>query len=122
MGETMKIHRSLAASLRIVTIALLLAYTNVNADENWQTSTIKSVYPLGSGTSFVIVLQNPTTSCTNASNYHYAQVGQNGVTAEGLKLLYAAALAAHLSGRSISINFDGSTDNCFVNRLYVRES
>lgn len=103
-------------------LALLVTYTNANAADNWQTSTIKSVYPLGSGTSFVIVLVNPTTSCTNASNYHYVQVGQNGITAEGMKMLYAAALAAHLSGRSITINFDDSTNNCFINRLYVRES
>lgn len=118
----MKIRGSLVASLRIVTMALFLTFANVNAAENWHTSAIKNVYPVGTGTSFVLVLQNPTSSCTNASNYHYVWVGQNGVTAEGMKMPYAAALAAHISGRSITINFDDSTNNCFINRLYVRES
>ncbi len=90
------------------------------AKPTWHTGKITKVYPLANG-NFVITFANNSSYCTNASRpkYHYVVVGQNGVTEKGIEFLYSAALAAAATGKKVSINFDTSDKNCYVNRLQV---
>lgn len=96
----------------------LLAIANASATERSHISTVKFVYPLASG-DFVIGLDTDTTACTSTSSpkYYFVTVGANGVTTEGSKKLYAAALTAITTRQTISLTFDDSTAYCYVNRL-----
>lgn len=101
-------------------IATLLSSSAI-ADPTWHTSTIRQVYPLANG-DVVLTFMEDSAACASAStpDYFYIRVGLNGVTAEGLKNMLAAALTAASTGKSVSINFDDSNPGCFVNRLSVR--
>jgi hypothetical protein len=45
--------------------------------------------------------------------------GQNGVSAEGTELMYAAALAALTARHEINVAFDEATSDCFINHFTV---
>jgi hypothetical protein len=93
---------------KIIGIALFSA--EAQATEAYLSSTVKAVYP-----------HSP--SCTDTQNpqYFHVAAGQNGVTAEGVKTMLAAALTAYATASPISIAFDTSTTNCYLNRLAVGE-
>ncbi|MEW5251045.1 response regulator receiver protein [Microbulbifer discodermiae] len=88
------------------------------AEEVVFTSQVTRVYPFGNGT-FVITLQESSPSCTRTDNYYHVKVGENGVTQEGLQLMFSAALAGLASGKNVSIFFDSSSSNCYINRLSI---
>jgi hypothetical protein len=99
------------------TLALVSA---AHAADVWHTATIKFIYPQGDG-SFVLIFNSDAASCTSVSNpdYYTVRANTNGVTAEGLKLMYAAALMAKASDREVTINFSTSTNECAINRLQI---
>ena len=102
-------------------LLLLLTFSNTAISaEVWLSSKVKSVYPLSNG-DFIILFQENSPACTSSepSHYYYVSVGQNGVTLEGSKKIYSAALTAGASGKSLVIAFDDSTANCFINRASV---
>ena len=102
-------------------LVILALAVDSQAANVWHVSTIKSIYPQGNGTTVVLIFDTDSPSCANANtpNYYYIAVGQNGVTAEGLRNMYAAALAAAAAGLSVTINFDDGTTGCYINRLLV---
>jgi hypothetical protein len=81
---------------------------------------LKSVYPLSDG-SFVLVFMTDTAACssTNSPKYFYVTAGQNGVTADGVKNMLAAALTAFALEKLVYIAFDDATPSCYINRLSV---
>lgn len=83
----------------------------------WHTSKIKTIYPVSDG-DFIIIFKS-TSQCTDRNQYHRVFVGSNGIDAEGSNKLYSAALAAAAMGKTVSINFDDSSSNCFINRMKV---
>jgi hypothetical protein len=99
---------------------LLLMSSSLWATERAQTSTVKFVYPVANG-DFVIGLNTDSAYCTNVGTpkYYYVTVGQNGVTSEGSKKMYAAILVALATGDGVAIVFDDATAYCYVNRLNV---
>lgn len=102
-----------------VTVFFLSIFASAaNAAESWHSGKITRVYPLANG-SVVLSLDTDAPNCTNTSKpkYLFVQAGQNGMTADGVRNLLAVALAAASQGKSVSINFDDSTNSCFVNRL-----
>ncbi len=103
----------------LVIIVLLYSLEGLAAP-TWHTSTIRSVYPLSDG-SVVLTFDSDSPNCSNASDpdYYYIRVGQNGMTSDGLKLLYAAALTAFTTGSRVSINYDDATTGCYINRLNI---
>jgi hypothetical protein len=107
------------ACLCVGVLAAVTSFTAA-ATERFHTSTISSVYPLANG-NFIIVFDVNDTYCTNASSPKYYAVsgGEYGMTADGLKLLFSAALAAAAQRNSVTIAFDDSTSNCYINRLAV---
>ena len=68
---------------------------------------------------FVMVLDNDAPQCTGAGpgKYMWVGVGWNGMTDEGRKALYAAALPALATRVLVSINNDDATPSCWVNRI-----
>ena len=84
----------------------------------WHSSTIKKIYPLGSG-SVVLLFETDSPACTNGSKYYYINVGVNSMTAEGRDALLSVALTAAATGKQVSINFDETSDSCDINRLSV---
>ena len=81
-----------AASIGVV----LMAWVGiVLATPTWQVSTVKMVYPQ-SDASFILVLANDPPTCTSTASPKYltVQVGQNGVTADGLQSMLATSLLA----------------------------
>jgi len=110
---------------RKVFIAAVAAATfsiPASAAEEWASSNVKFVYPLSNG-GFVIGLVDSPAGCTNANNpkYLYVAVGSNGVTQDGAKMMLSVALTGFAAGKRVSVNFDNSTPNCYVNRLLVTD-
>ena len=103
-------------------LALLLTLTVYasNAAANWHTSTIDKVYPVASG-DVILVFSNDDPACQypNSPHYYLLAVGQFGVTADGFKNMYAAALAAAAGGHTVTIFFDDGSASCPINRLHV---
>ena len=107
--------------IAICVVALSLAAQSAIATERWHSSTIAKVYPLASG-DFIIMLDVNAPNCTATQtpyHYYHVEIGKNGMTADGLKLMYSAALAAAAQNLTIYIVYDDSTSNCYVNRLQV---
>lgn len=91
------------------------------ATDRSHTAVVKQLYPTANGT-FAVIFDSDSTYCTNGGTprkYYYATVGQNGLTADGHKLLYSTLLTALTTGYSVSIVFDDSTVNCYINRLVI---
>lgn len=107
-------------TIAICTLILCcFAVTNSLAG-TWHNSTIKSVYPLADG-NFILTLEGDSQQCTstNSPDYYYVEVGENSITAEGVDIIYSAALTAAVSGKSVDIYFDESTPKCHINRIRV---
>ena len=62
----------------------------------------------------------PVCSSSGSIRYMYLLVGQNGVTAEGFKNLFATALAGFAAEKTVDIIYDDSSQFCYVNRLLIR--
>ena len=90
------------------------------AVERFHASTLKFVYPFGTG-DFVLGFDNDSPQCTatGSPKYMFVAVGQYGVTAEGAKKMFATAMMAFALGKQVSIAFDDATVSCYINRLSV---
>jgi len=111
--------------LTSITLALfLLAIESFAAEaaEVWHTAYLKRVYPTADGSVRLSFVTDHAT-CTNADSpkVYYITVGQNGVTADGLRAMHSTALTAFAMERQVSIAFDNATANCYINRLIVLE-
>ena len=102
-----------------VLVSLVCSFQTLAADV-WHTAKIKHVYPLSQG-DFILRFEQDSPACLNGNTprYYYVAVGQNGVTADGLKILLSVSLAAAAQKKSVVINFSDSTDACYINRLSV---
>ncbi len=99
--------------LLVVASSHLIAATPV-----WHTSKVNWIYPLADG-SFVLTFKEQNSGCTNNSNYFYVRVGKNSVTEAALKNMLSVALSAGASGKTLNVNFDADTPECYVNRLFI---
>jgi len=109
-------------ALRLTVLFVLFSLaTSAGAAATWHTAKITHVYPAGEGTHVVLRFDADSPACTNTndSDYYYIYVGENGVTADGLKILLSTALAAAAAGKTVTINFDSASPNCYINRLWV---
>ena len=106
--------------LVLLGILSLIAGHTAGAAEVWHSGTLKSVYPSANG-DFVIIFDVDSASCTGGGpgKFHHVTVGQNGVTADGSKKIYALMLAAMMSRNPVSIAFDDSSGACYVNRASI---
>jgi hypothetical protein len=98
--------------LRSLAIAATVAghSSSALAAEQFHSGTLKWVYPLASG-DFVIGFDADTATCpsTNSPKYMHVVVGQNGVTSDGAKKIYAAAMPALGASKQVVIAFDDAT-------------
>lgn len=106
---------------RIIIIFVVCVFVStVSAEPTWHTAKVKQLYPLSDG-AIVVIFDKDNTACpnTNSPQYYYLRTGTNGVTADGLKNMYSALLAAAASGKDVVINFESSNSDCAINRLTV---
>lgn len=107
---------------RLTALLVLICATSLaNASPTWHSGKIKWIYPNGAGVDTVLVFDVDSPSCTSTStpDYYYIRVGANGVTADGAKNMLAVVLAAAAADLTVSINFDSSSTECVINRLYA---
>ena len=102
---------------KIISIFLLLVSMSATA-EKWHTGEIKMIYPLNNG-GFVLTFKNHPQECASPSQYFYTKVGERGITNEGANNIYSLALMAATSGKEVAINYDDTSESCFINRAYV---
>lgn len=108
--------------IRLTALLVLTCATSLaNASPTWHSGKITRVYPDGAGDHVILTFDTDSPSCTNANTpkYYYIRVGENGVTAEGLKNLLAVALAAAAANLPVTINFDSASYYCHISRLFV---
>jgi hypothetical protein len=93
---------------------------SAGAAEVWHTAYVKRIYPTADGSVRLSFVTDHAT-CTNADSpkVYYITVGQNSVTADGLKAMHATALTAFAMERQVSIAFDNATASCYINRLII---
>jgi hypothetical protein len=84
------------------------------------TAPIKWIHSQADG-SFVLTLTTDSATCLGSPKQYYVVAGQNGMTAEGAKRVFAAAMLALSLNKSISVYFESATAECYVNRVLVRE-
>ena len=108
-------YKNLFAIIFIFLSTTAHAVTNV-----WHTSTIKYIYPLADG-SFVVTFNTNSSSCSGgvSNKYHYVRTGNNSVNQEGVDKMYSLFLTAATSGRKVTISFDSSSTQCWINRAYI---
>lgn len=104
----------------------LVAATSVlssHAAEQTRHSTITDVYPMANG-SFVISLADDPSHCTNTAvpKRLAIKAGENNMTAEGARQMFAAALAALTSGVRVYVAYDDATASCYVNRFKLYQT
>ena len=99
----------------VLTLVLMFQPT-AHANNVWFQSRIAAIYPNGDGT-VVLTFADVAAGCTNSSSpkYFYLQVGQNGMTQEGLKNIMSVALTAAVTDKTVSVVFDDSSQYCYVN-------
>ena len=97
-----------------------VAVSTSHAAEAWHSGKLTKVYSLADGP-FVISFDSEAPSCsnTNQPKCYYVRSGENGMTPEGVRNLLSSSLAAAAQGKPVSINFDNTTQHCYVNRLAV---
>lgn len=98
---------------------LVLVPSLATATDRSFTAVAKMVYPSSNGM-FAVSFDGDSPYCTNGGlphKYYYVAVGQNGVTSDGHRLLYSTLLTAVVSGFPVTLVFDDSTANCYINRL-----
>jgi hypothetical protein len=91
------------------------------ATEFSHTSKVALLYPTADG-NFAVGFTTNSSNCSNGSSptkFHYIVVGQNSITADGAKKMYAALVLAMSIGLTVTISFDNGTASCYVNRLSV---
>lgn len=99
----------------------LAAFSSASlAVDTWHTSTLKYVYALADG-GFVLIFDTSAPSCTSTATDKYFHVipTQNGMTVEGAKKIYAAALMAMATDKAMQFAFDNATSNCYINRAMI---
>jgi hypothetical protein len=100
---------------------LLSTISAAHATERYHTSTLAWVYPESNG-DFIVGFTTDSSQCsaTGSPKYMHVVIGQNGITADGSKKMYAAALLALSLKTPLSIAFDDATSYCYINRVTVQ--
>ena len=74
---------------------------------------------------FIIVFSTPldwacaASPAGNSAVYFYP--GQNGQTADGIKIAYATALVAFATGKQVTVSYDATSSNCWGKYLQIRK-
>jgi hypothetical protein len=86
----------------------------------WHTSNIRWIYPLSDG-NFVLTFTADSPAClhTSVPKYYYARIGQNGMSAEGLKQIFAIASLAVSMNKPVQVNFESTSTACAIGGLIV---
>ncbi|MCP4486711.1 MAG: response regulator receiver protein [Gammaproteobacteria bacterium] len=107
---------------KLVFVSILSLVCNyVHATDQWHVGgKVDLVFATSNG-DLIIVFDKDSVHCTSGENpdYYRVAVGQNGVTAEGANKIYSAALTAGAANKTLDINFDDSSSECYVNRARI---
>ena len=100
---------------------MLFTTAIAQASTVWYQGPAQLVYPLNDG-SFAIGVSTVLPVCSGSGSgvYMFVTPGQNSVTLDGAKNMLATVLTAFALGRPISVAYDDSTSNCYVNRLLIQ--
>lgn len=104
----------------VACVSLLLLSKLAFASESGFSSLVKSIYPQGDG-SVILTFETGTSACTNGSSPKFFLVanGYNGVTADGVKNIYGAAILAMALNRPLTVAFENSSSLCPINRVFI---
>jgi hypothetical protein len=74
--------------------------------------------------SFVLSLANEPTHCTSTQvpKRLTIKVGENNMTAEGARQMFASALVALTSEAGVYVAYDDATSSCYINRLRLTQN
>jgi len=116
----MKMGSRLASFMVCAGLAFFGMTSTARAASVWLEATIAFVYPQADG-SLTLAFNEDSPTCLNPASpkYYNVAVGQNGMTADGVRNILSAALWALTAGNRVQVNFDDSTTKCYVNRLII---
>jgi len=106
----------------MVALTLLGLAPALHAAEYLHASYLLRVHPLADGTLILMFVTDSTNCPSSASPKEFrVALGQNGMTADGLRAIQATALTALATGARLEVAFDNGSANCYVNRALIRE-
>lgn len=108
--------------LALLTVLLVTGVSPASAAEAWYSSNVSTIYPLADG-SFILILATSNAACLSAESpkRYLVSPGVFGMTAEGAKKIYAAAMFAMALGKQLTVVFDAADTACSINRASVSD-
>lgn len=105
--------------LLVALISMLCFSGGVGAATVW-TGDVNVTYveAVGDNGGFIIYVSPLVPGCGSSSGL-YVYPGQNGVSPDGLKAMYAMALMAFATGKKVNAMYDNATVNCFTRYLII---
>lgn len=84
-------------------------------------TTVTGLTPERDGKFYIWVAGTSTCSSGSSPKRYYVTVGQNSITQDGAKNLYAIALAAISLNRPVTLYFDNGTTSCYITRILLED-
>lgn len=106
---------------RLLAITAFCLSTPVLAETAVVTN-IDRIFPANTGI-IDIVPTTQSSACTNTTTpkRYRMQVGVSGMTADGMRQLYAAILYAASTGKAVTLYFDETSASCNITRVLIEE-
>jgi hypothetical protein len=106
--------------LAVCACILLTALPEAYATERSHTTGVQRVFPQSDATLY-LTFASDSSFCTSTSSpdRYTVQVGQNAITADGLRGLHALFLTAIAAGKQVTFYYDDATTSCYINRAVI---
>lgn len=106
--------------LAICGLLLLSAHSAAQATERTHTALVQRVFPQNNATLYLTFTSDSSfCTSTDSPDRYTVQVGQNSVTADGLKAMHALFLTAIAAGKQVTFYYDDATTSCYLNRAVI---
>jgi hypothetical protein len=104
--------------IRTAAFLVFLAHVPAAGAIDNHTSTLTRIIPAQDGQVEVLTNTNAS-SCNKGDNNFNLKIGENSVTPEAARNIYAAFLFAMALGKTVTIYFNENSAQCYVQRVHV---
>ena len=102
---------------KLLIVMLLLLFQNVSADVSAPFK-INSIRAVSNGSFQITADATINTACSDG-NFLHIWINQAGVNADGASAMLATALTALTTDKSVVVNYDPSSINCWVDAISI---
>jgi hypothetical protein len=113
---------ALTKHLRTAVVLMTWAFmAPAQADLVWNSGLVIAKLQTRTDGSFAVAFTTSLAACQNANSpkLHTVEVGAQAVTAEGLRGMYATALAALMTAKTVRVRWEDGGVECFIRTIEV---